>query len=94
VKDWVSGCRNVKVEVVGRRGRGRGKKTWMEVVEDDLRRNRSTKDMVKDTDSWRTLMLGKRLTCASVENGRKTKMMMMKHYLCYLRMYRHAESSF
>ena len=59
VKDWVSGCRNVKVEVVGQRGRGRGKKTWMEVVEDDPRRNGLNKDMAKDRDLWRELIHGK-----------------------------------
>ena len=59
VKDWVSGCRDVKVEVVGLLGRGRGKETWMEVVEDDLRRNGLTKDMTKDRDLWRMLMHGK-----------------------------------
>ena len=34
--DWVSGCRQLIVE--GQRGRGRGKKTWMECVVEGMER--------------------------------------------------------
>ena len=34
--DWVKRCTNMEVE--GRRGRGRPKRTWMDVVQSDLRR--------------------------------------------------------
>ena len=58
-KDWVSGCREVKVEVVGGRGRGRGRKTWKEVVEEDLKRDGLSREMAQDRDLWRRLTHGK-----------------------------------
>ena len=37
-RDWVSACREITVE--GSRGRGRGRKTWKECVEEDMKRLR------------------------------------------------------
>src|SRR5664279_795918 len=34
--DWVSACRNMEVE--GKRGRGRGRKTWKECVANDMKK--------------------------------------------------------
>ena len=34
-KDWVSACRNL--EVGDKRGRGRGRKTWRECVDEDMK---------------------------------------------------------
>ena len=58
-EDWVSACRNVKVDAVGGRGRGRGRKTWKEVVEEDLKRTGLSKEKAQDRDLWRSLIHGK-----------------------------------
>ena len=34
--DWVSACRQIVVESVKGRGRGRPRKTWRECVEEDM----------------------------------------------------------
>lgn len=49
--NWVSECRNF--EVVGKKGRGRGKKTWKECVCADMKAHGLTPDMAQDRDLWR-----------------------------------------
>jgi len=63
--DWVSGCRNLKVE--GARGRGRGRKTWKECVADDMRRLNLKREDAQDRALWRTVSLGNRPTRASTD---------------------------
>ena len=63
--DWVSACRNLVVE--GNRGRGRGKKTWMECVNDDMKRFNLPKEKAQDRASWRSGIGGNRLTRACTE---------------------------
>ena len=58
--DWVSACRELEVE--GMRGKGRGKKTWVECVKDDMRRLGLKKEDAQDRKRWRGLSLGNRLT--------------------------------
>jgi hypothetical protein len=63
--DWVSKCR--EVVVVGARGRGRGRKTWMECVEEDMRRLQLRREDAMDREVWRWGIMGNRPTRASVE---------------------------
>jgi len=58
--DWVSACS--ELEVKGMRGKGRGKKTWVECVKDDMRRLGLKKEDAQDRKRWRGLSLGNRLT--------------------------------
>ena len=52
--DWVKKC--IDMDVHGRRGRGRPKKTWRQVVEKDMRdAGMKTSDAV-DRDRWRRLL--------------------------------------
>jgi hypothetical protein len=64
-EDWASACRNVKVG--GKVGRGRARKTWSEVVNDDMRRRGLKRDMAKDRAEWRSHIRGNRPTRASTE---------------------------
>lgn len=64
-RDWVSACREITVE--GSRGRGRGRKTWKECVEEDMKRLRLKKEEVHDRALWRRAIMGHRLTRASAE---------------------------
>ena len=60
--DWVSACRNLVVE--GNKGRGRGKKTWMEGVNDDMKRFNLPKEKAQDRASWKSEIRGNRPTRA------------------------------
>ena len=42
-----------EIEVPGRRGRGRPKRRWMDVVNEDLREKRLTEDDALDRTRWR-----------------------------------------
>lgn len=55
--DWVSACRNLVVE--GVRGRGRGRKTWNECVKDDLGKLGLTREDAQDRFAWRVGVYGK-----------------------------------
>ena len=63
--DWVKECQYLEVE--GKRGRGRGRKTWLECV------NASMKDMelkasdAQDRALWKRRLLGNRPTRACME---------------------------
>jgi hypothetical protein len=49
--DWVSACRELVVD--GVKGRGRGKKTWMECIREDMRKFGLTKADAQDRVGWR-----------------------------------------
>ena len=50
--NWVSQCREIKVE--GLRGRGRSRKTWNECVVDDMRKIGVTREDAQDRAVWRS----------------------------------------
>ena len=52
--DWTRRC--TSFEVSGQRGRGRGRKTWRECVDEDLRRLSLDPLMAMDRESWRQLV--------------------------------------
>ena len=64
--NWVSQCREIKVE--GSRGRGRSRKTWNECVVDDMRKIGVTREDAQDRAVWRSAIMGNRLTRASADN--------------------------
>ena len=53
--------------VVGDRGRGRGRKTWMQCVEKDMRKLNLRREDAQDREVWRGGIMGNRLTRASAE---------------------------
>jgi hypothetical protein len=63
--DWVSKCR--LLNVVGARSRGRGRKTWQECVNEDLKKVGLTEVAAQDRAGWRRGVLGGRLTRASTD---------------------------
>ena len=63
--DWVSKCRDLVV--VGDRGRGRGRKTWMQCVEKDMRKLNLKREDAQDRDVWSGGIMGNRPTRASAE---------------------------
>ena len=54
--DWVKRC--MMMEVEGTRPRGRPKKMWMEVVADDMKRMRLTREDALDRQKWRKCIWG------------------------------------
>ena len=63
--DWVKACQTLEID--GNRGKGRGKKTWRQCVDEDMKILKLNK---KDTDNrmeWRSGLLGDRLTRASAD---------------------------
>src|SRR5271155_2217 len=65
VNNLVSACRNIKV--LGKVGRGRGRKTWRQCVNEDMTACRLSEEMAKDRIVWRNGIHGKRRTRASTE---------------------------
>jgi hypothetical protein len=65
VDDWVSACR--VLEVPGVMGRGRGRKTWGECVDGDMRLLGLKREWALDRVKWRGLISGNRPTRASME---------------------------
>ena len=49
--DWVKKCQSVEVE--GKVGRGRGRKTWIEYIRGDMKNFNLCMDDVVDRDVWR-----------------------------------------
>ena len=49
--DWVKSCE--KLEVVGKVGRGRGKKTWLQCVNGDMKKLNLRVEDAQDRQSWR-----------------------------------------
>jgi len=66
--DWVSKCRDL--EVVGQRCRGRSRKTWMQCVEDDMRRVKLCGDDAQDRVDWRIGIRGTVLPLKTRKNRR------------------------
>ena len=64
-KDWVSACRNLTVG--DKRGRGRGRKTWHECVDEDMKTFGLNKEMAQDRSLWRSYIHGNHPTRASTE---------------------------
>jgi hypothetical protein len=58
--DWVSACRELEVE--GVRGRRRGRKTWGECVNDDMKERGLRKEDAQDRVKWKGLIYGNRPT--------------------------------
>ena len=63
--DWVAKCRELLVE--GVRGRGRGRKSWMECVVEDMGRLHLRREDALDRTTWRSGILGNRPTRACAE---------------------------
>ena len=71
-EDWVSACRMYEYDsAVGRRGKGRPRKTWEECVMHDLHQLGLRRESALDRVEWRGLIGGKRPTRA--ERGQMTK---------------------
>ena len=63
--DWVSKCR--EIQVAGVRGRGRGKKTWMEGIKEDMKKLDLKNSDALDRVEWRKKIWGNRPTHASMD---------------------------
>ena len=67
-EDWVSACRNMVVP--GNSGKGRPRKRWRDVVEDDLKKCGLDIDLAKDRERWKAQVMGK--TYDLCEHGQGT----------------------
>ena len=56
--EWVSACRNVKVE--GKGCKGRPRKTWLECVKKDMKELNLKPEMAQNRAQWRKYIHGKR----------------------------------
>ena len=56
-RDWVSAYRNMVVP--GNAGKGRPRKRWRDVLEDDLKKDRLDRGLAKDRDRWRAQLMVK-----------------------------------
>ncbi|HXJ94687.1 MAG TPA: reverse transcriptase domain-containing protein [Terriglobia bacterium] len=63
--DWVRACQRIEVE--GKRCRGRGRKTWRECVVEDLKVLGLREEEAQNRLRWRRGIRGDRLTCASTD---------------------------
>ena len=52
----------------GSAGRGRPRKSWLECVNDDMKKFGLKKEMAHDRTVWRLAIPRERLNCASLEN--------------------------
>ena len=66
--DWLSACRNMAVP--GNAGKGRPRKRWRDVLEDDLKKGRLDGGLAKDRDKWRAQVMEK--TSDLCEHGQGT----------------------
>ena len=64
-EDYVSACR--ELEVKGTRRRGRGRKTWMDCVSEDMKKTGLKKEDAQNRSTWRAGTMRNRLTRASME---------------------------
>ena len=55
--DWVSACRELEVD--GRLGKGRPRKTWMECVVDDMRKVGLKREDAQFRSTWKAGIMGK-----------------------------------
>ena len=67
-EDWVSKCRNLEVESA--RGKGRGRKTWKDCVEEDLNKLKLKREDAQDREGWKRYIMGNRLTRASTDKNK------------------------
>ena len=51
--------------VLGNAGKGRPRKRWRDVLEDDLKKGRQDRGLAKDRDRWGAQIMGKSPTSAS-----------------------------
>ena len=65
--DWVSACRNMVVP--GNAEKGRPRKMWRDILEDDLKKGRLGRGIAKDGASWRAQIMRNTPICASTEKG-------------------------
>ena len=65
--DWASACRNMVVP--GNAGKGRPRKRWRDVVEDDLKKGRLDRSLAKDRERWKAQIMGK--TSDLCEHGKR-----------------------
>jgi hypothetical protein len=63
--DWLKRC--TWLEAVGKRPRGRPRKTWTTKLKDDMRRGVLSLEDVRDTDLWRRIHGTKRLTWVNLD---------------------------
>jgi hypothetical protein len=64
--DWVK--RFTRMEVVGKRPRGRPRKTWMSTLKDDMKKGALSREDARDRDLWRRSIHGaKRPTRVNLE---------------------------
>jgi hypothetical protein len=64
--DWVKRC--TRMEVVGKRPRGRPSKTWMSMLKDDMKKGALSPVDARDRDLWRRSIHGaKRPTRVNLE---------------------------
>src|SRR5664279_5327295 len=63
--DWVSACRNI--DVTGKRGPGRGRKTWKVCVSNNMKKLMLKQEDAQDSAVWRSGILGNRPTRASAD---------------------------
>src|SRR5678816_1038606 len=67
-ENWVSACKDMKVD--GARSRGRGKKTWMECIVSDMKSFGLRREDAQDREIWKAKIAGNRLTrtCADMKH--------------------------
>jgi hypothetical protein len=63
--DWVKRC--TRLEVVGKRPRGRPRKTWTSTLKDNMRRPALSPEDVRDRGLWRTIHGAKRPTWVNLD---------------------------
>jgi hypothetical protein len=69
--NWVSKCRDLKVE--GQRSRGRGKKSWRECVANDMKVLKLEPEMAANRKLWWSRINGKVPTHEFMENGTQNR---------------------
>ena len=65
--DWVSSCRELVVEGINPKGRGRN--TWRQRVENNMTLLKLNKSNAQDRILWKNSVYGKRLTSENAEKG-------------------------
>ena len=69
VNNPASACRHV--ELAGKCEQGRPKKTWSQLVSNDLRKMKLKSELAQDRRMWKRAIMKPRLTQASMETGAK-----------------------
>jgi hypothetical protein len=66
--DWVKMCRDLVAK--GTRRKGRGRKTWQECVNEDMKRRGLRRCDAQDRTMWRNGVLGNVQPAQALKNGR------------------------